>query len=126
MRFRDEIDPNRGSGRMSSVAERELKELDDPAHPRRSLGPETELELVGERVALAADDERQWCRGPTHTAADSGEPTCDSKGRPIDMERDTPAIGVGLGTTDRDFFDTGLPELDDLTTGIDDIGGDLL
>jgi len=123
---RDELRSDKGSGSLSRSAERQVRELDDPTHPRRHVGPETELELVGERVELAADDERQWCRGPTHTAADSGEPTCDSKGRPIDMERDTPAIGVGLGTTDRDFFDTGLPELDDLTTGIDDIGGDLL
>ncbi|WP_058993603.1 hypothetical protein [Haloarcula sp. CBA1127] len=117
---RDELRADKGSGRLSAAAERELRELDDPTHPRQTLGPETELELVGERVELAADDERKWCSDRRHTAADKAEPSCDGYGRPVDLQRDTPNVGVSLGPTSRDFLDAGLPEMGDLTTGIDD------
>ncbi len=123
MMFEDEIAADRGSGQMSSVAERELRELDDPTHPRQNVSPETELELVGERVELAADDERKWCSDSPHTAADRSEPSCDAHGRPVDLQGDTPNVGVSLGPTGRDFLDAGLPELDDLTAGIDDAAG---
>lgn len=121
----DELRRDRGRGRLSRTAEREYRELRDSTHPRRTLSPETELEISDERVALASEDERRTCFSPREHpkpphARDEGV-TDHTGSRLVDIEKDTPSVGAELSPTGRDFFEMGLPELDDLTTDVDDV-----
>jgi len=111
---RDLFDSDRGFGRPSSQAERQLRELAYPAHPRRDVSPGVELELAHQGLGLAAEDERKTCFDPeSHPKsfdglADPSEPIADSKGRLVDMQRDTPKVGIEIGPTDRDTFMSGV------------------
>ena len=114
-RERDELRPDRGRGRMSSTADRELRELDDPSHPRHLLSPLTELELADEQVALAAEDEHKTCfcpdahPKPPHPRE---EGVTDLTGeRSVDIMRDTGKVSDDLDLLSEDpgtGFDVGL------------------
>jgi len=127
--MRDLLAPDRGFGRPSSQAERQLRELADPAHPRRDVSPGIELELAHQGLGLAAEDERKTCFDPeSHpkgfdSLADPSEPIADSKGRLVDMQRDTTNVGIEIGPTDRDTFMSGvLSEEASFDLGFDELG----
>lgn len=111
-----------GGGLMSPKARRELRELNDGAHPRQMLSPDVELEVSDESVRLAAEDEDRTMFDPdTHPKAflgltDPSEPIADGDGNAFDIMADTDPVMVEVGETDRDPILEGLPELDDLAS----------
>jgi hypothetical protein len=119
-RLPDELRADRGGGKPSPRARRELKELRDGTHPRQSLSPSIELEIADERRRLADDDlNRTAFDSEVHPRPPDGttEATTDRDGTStVDIQRDTENVGVELGPTGRDIFFDGLEMDDDLFT----------
>lgn len=124
--MRDLLSPDKGTGLLSRTADREVRELHDPAHPRQTLSPFTEIEVNDEQVALAAEDEWKTCFCPdTHPKPphpkEEGVTSLDGS-RMADLMADTPPIEVEL-----DMMPVGQGDgLDDLMgepLGVDDSPG---
>ena len=124
----DVLRADRGRGRLSGRADREVREFNDTSHPRKDLTPFVELEVMDERVALAGEDENKTHFDPdvhpkAHSRGDPDEPVCDADGRVCDIQVDTPSVDVV--SLSRDTVDqqgdlmTDTPSIDRVTTGPD-------